>query len=340
MRSIRALCRVPAGILVSVAATTALSQQAGPRYDPLRIESDSQQGATLELRVQDAGRSRDIPLKVFLPRDNSAPAPVIMFSHGLGGSREGNAWLGEHWSARGYVVVFLQHPGSDASVWEDVRPAQRMAALRHAANAENFALRVGDVSAVLDQLERWNAKVSGSPLAGRLDLARIGMSGHSFGAMTTEAVGGEVHAVPGREPRSLSDGRIRSALMMSPSLPRQGSPATAFGRVSIPWLLMTGTRDTSPIGNATAESRREVFPALPPGDKYELVLDGAEHSAFGDRPLPGDSMPRNPNHHRVILAISTAFWDWTLKGRPEAGAWLKGSGPASVLATSDQWQAK
>jgi predicted dienelactone hydrolase len=237
-------------------------------------------------------------------------------------------------------VVFLQHPGSDASVWEDVPPAGRMAALRHAANAENFILRVGDVVALLDQLERWNAETSGNALAGRLDLAHVGMSGHSFGAVTTEAVGGEVFEAQGLEPRSLRDGRIRSALMMSPSVPRRGSPATAFSRVSIPWLLMTGTRDSSPIGNATAKSRREVFPALPPGDKYELVLDGAEHSAFSDRPLPGDSMPRNPNHHRVILAISSAFWDWTLKGSAEAGAWLKGAGPADVLETSDRWQIK
>jgi len=334
------MCRVAACLLAIVAATTALGQEPGSRYDPLRIESDASHGAILELQVWDVGRSRGISLRVFLPGKSTAPAPVILFSHGLGGSREGNTWLGKHWSARGYVVVFLQHPGSDASVWEDVRPARRMAALRHAANAENFILRVGDVAAVLDQLERWNAETSGNALAGRLDLAHVGMSGHSFGAVTTEAVGGEVFEAQGREPRSLRDGRIRSALMMSPSAPRRGSPATAFSRVSIPWLLMTGTRDASPIGNATAKSRREVFPALPPADKYELVLDGAEHSAFGDRALPGDAMPRNPNHHRVILAISTAFWDWTLKGSPEAGSWLKGSGPASVLEPSDQWQAK
>jgi hypothetical protein len=40
-----------------------------------------------------------------------------------------------------------------------------------------------------------------------------------------------------------------------------------------------------------------------------LVLHNAEHSVFTDRPLPGEREPRNPNHHRVILALSTAFWD-------------------------------
>ena len=91
----------------------------------------------------------------------------------------------------------------------------------------------------------------------------------------------------------------------SPNAPQRADPKTAFGSVKTPWLLMTGTHDTSPIGNATVESRLAVFPALPPGDKYELVLNKAEHSAFGDRSLPGEREQRNPNHHRVILVLST-----------------------------------
>src|SRR5690606_22890146 len=131
-------------------------------------------------------------------------------------------------------------------------------------------------------------------LRGGLDLARVGMSGHSFGAITTQAVSGEF--VPGHQ-RRLTDSRIIAALPLSPSVPRLGDPARAFGQVSIPWLLMTGTRDEVPIGGATVESRQQVFPALPPGGKYELVLFDAEHSAFTERPLPGDRANRNANHH-------------------------------------------
>jgi dienelactone hydrolase len=307
------------------AAVSAIEPSAG--YDPLAIAITSRGAPTLELVAVDAERQRHIPVKVYLPDDGTPMAPVILFSHGLGGSREGNVWLGEHWASRGYVVVFLQHPGSDNAVWEDVRPARRMSALRHAANVDNFLLRARDVTVVIDQLERWNTAGSGSLLSGRLELSRLGMSGQSFGAVTTEAVGGEVF-------------EVRRGEVRSPSIPRRGSPAKAFGTVSIPWLLMTGTNDSSPIGDATAQSRRQVFPALPPGDKYELVLDGAEHSAFGDRALPGDSLPRNPNHHRAILAISTAFWDWTLKGDGAARAWLNGWGPATVLSPLDHWQTK
>jgi predicted dienelactone hydrolase len=205
-----------------------------------------------------------------------------------------------------------------------------MAAMQEAANAENFALRVKDVGAVLDALPKIES------LSGRLDLARVGMSGHSFGALTTQAVSGQSFPIG----RSLADSRIKAALAFSPGAPKAGSPAAAFGKVSLPWLLMTGTRDAGIIGGQTPESRMAVYPALPPGSKYELVLDGAEHSAFNERALPGEGASRNPNHHRAVLAIGTAFWDAYLKEDAEARAWLDGNGPREVLEEKDRWQRK
>jgi hypothetical protein len=129
---------------------------------------------------------------------------------------------------------------------------------------------------------------------------------------------------------------------MSPSPPqrRGADPKLAFGEVRLPWLLLTGTEDDSPIGDLEPARRLEVYPALPPGGKYELVLFGAEHSAFGDRPLAADRAPRNPNHHRAVLALTTAFWDAWLRDDSAARAWLDGDGPRSVLETKDRWQRK
>lgn len=304
-------------------------------YDPLSI-SKPRRAETVDCVVKDMQRSREIPLRVYLPTEKE-PAPVVLFSHGLGGSREGNPYLGEHWSARGYVVVCLQHAGSDEAVWKDIPPAQRLAALKQAANLQNTILRFKDVSAVIDQLERWNQS-SDSSLMGRLNLKSIGMSGHSFGAVTTQGVSGQ------RTPRgeaAFTDKRIKAALVMSPSSPRNGGdPKQLFGGVTIPWLLMTGTNDTAIVGNADVASRLAVYPALPPGGKYELVLEGAEHEAFGDRDLPGTKSKRNPNHHRVILALSTAFWDAYLREDAGPRAWLDGEGPSSVLEKQDRWQSK
>jgi predicted dienelactone hydrolase len=304
-------------------------------YDPLTVRDDRLQ-PPVDLVVKDKNRSREIPLRIYLPAGKS-PAPVVLFSHGLGGTRLGNEYCGKHWAARGYVGVFLQHPGSDDSVWRKKPLGERMADMRRAANLENFLLRAKDVPAVLDQLDRWN-KTSGHELAGRLDMDNIGMSGHSFGAVTTQAVSGESFPITGT---ALTDKRIKAAIAFSPSVPRNGGdPKQIFGSVKIPWMLMTGTKDTAPIGEVDVKSRLTVFPALPPGDKYELVLENAEHSAFTDRALPGDMEKRNPNHHRVILALSTAFWDAYLRHDERAKKWLEGDAPQKLLEHGDKWQKK
>ncbi len=301
-------------------------------YDPLAI-NPAFHPSHLDLTVHDAARVRDIPVRVYLPT-NTAPVPVILFSHGLGGSRAGSVFLGEHWAARGYVAVFLQHPGSDDSVWKDAPGQQRMRAMNQAASLDNFRLRVQDVSAVLNRLEIWNTtKTNG--LAGRLDMKKVGMSGHSFGAVTMEAVSGETLPVDGQ---TFTDPRIQAAMAFSPSSPKTGSAAKAFGSVKIPWMLMTGTKDIAPIGDPDVASRLAVYSALHGAPKYEVVLHNAEHSVFTDRALPGDREPRNPNHHRVILALSTAFWDAYLRGDAGALAWLNGPGPRSVMEPDDQWQ--
>ncbi|MCX7590656.1 MAG: dienelactone hydrolase, partial [Kiritimatiellae bacterium] len=138
-----------------------------------------------------------------------------------------------------------------------------------------------------------------------------------------------------------TDNRIAAAVIMSPSSPRPASPPEAFGKVSQPWLLMTDTKDLAPLGgDVTMEARLAVFPALPRGEKYERILFGAEHSAFTERALPADTEPRNPNHHRAILALSTAFWDAFLLDNLSARQWLDGDGPKSILESRDKWQRK
>ena len=304
---------------------------AAPAYDPLAAKDAAP--TFRDFTATDAKRGRDIPVRVYLPSDAKA-APVVLFSHGLGGSKDNNPYLGQHWAARGYVVVVMQHAGSDETVWKNKPMRDIKPAMQKAAGSENFLLRAGDVTTVLDALTTWNADAKHA-LHNRLDLAHVGMSGHSFGAVTTQAVSGQTFAGA-----SLTDKRIDAALAMSPSAARQsGDNKKAFGAVTIPWCLMTGTNDDAPIGSVDAKSRRLVFPALPPGDKYELVLHGAEHGAFGERALRGEKSKRDPRYHKAILAISTAFWDATLRGDTEAKAWLK-SDARSVLDKRDTWQTK
>jgi predicted dienelactone hydrolase len=332
MRSIP-LNLLPGVFLIAATIVIQGAAAAETDYDPLAVPS-AELPEPVDITVKSDARSRDVPLRIYLPVAKGA-APVVLFSHGLGGTREGSGYLGRHWAARGYAVVYLQHEGSDDSVWRSKRLGERMNAMRQAANAQNFMLRVADVKSVLDQLEEWN-KSDDHELSGRLDMDRVGMSGHSFGAVTTQAVSGQRF---GRG-LHLTNPRIKAAVAFSPSGPRQGDAKDAFGRVEIPWMVMTGTKDVALVGDTDVESRLSVFPALPPGDKYELVLDKAEHSAFSDRPLPGDKQKRNPNHHRAILALSTAFWDAVLRDDEAAKSWLEGDEPESVLEPKDRWQKK
>ncbi len=297
-------------------------------YDPSKVAEGAVESKTYELK--DTTRDRVIPLRVYLPADKK-PMPVVLFSHGLGGSRDNNPYLGEHWAKRGYVVVFIQHPGSDESVWKEAAALERMTAMRQAASAKNYIDRTKDVPAVLDALATWNAE-KGHPLNGRMDLEKVGMSGHSFGAQTTQVMAGQS---AGRI--SLRDPRIDAAVMMSPSPPARGDAAAAFATVKIPCLLMTGTLDDSPIGNSTPADRLKVFPHLKEAPAWQVVFDKATHMDFGQRTLRGVEI-KESRYHRAILGLTTAFWDAELKGRPEALKWLNDGSAKKVLLPEDRWE--
>jgi predicted dienelactone hydrolase len=295
-------------------------------YNPLALE-DAATATVEDLTIHDKQRDREIPIRVYLPAAES-PVPVILFSHGLGGSRRGGSYLGRHWSARGYVVVAMQHAGSDENVWKNLPGREGIAAMKAAASAANAVARYEDVKSVLDQLSVWNDEPA-HLLNRRCDLEHVGMSGHSFGAVTTQGVSGQFNPLIRQK---FTDNRIKAATMFSPSVPGRAQPQVAFGKVSIPWLLMTGTRDTSPINDTTAEDRQRVYPALPDTiDKYQVVLFEAQHSAFSDDGVRRLAK-RNPNHHRVILALSTAFWDAYLRQDAAAREWLQGGGPLARIS--------
>lgn len=316
--------------MVAALASVSLGAAKTLTYDPLKVTDVEIVSKTFEVR--DIKRDRNLPIRVYLPEAKKS-APVILFSHGLGGSCDNNPYLGNHWAQRGYVVVFVQHPGSDESVWKDVPAPQRMGAMKQAASASNSMNRNSDIPAVIDALTRWNVDQENA-LHGRLDLTHIGMSGHSFGAVTTQAVAGQ-SAAGGRV--SFLEPRITAAVMMSPSIPAMGDPAKAFAAIRIPCLLMTGTLDNSPIGNSTVEDRLKVFPNLSNAPAWQVVFDKATHMSFGDRDFKGKSQSAN-RYHKAILALTTAFWDAELRGEKDAKAWLNGAGAKSVLVPEDKWE--
>ncbi len=283
----------------------------------------------------DTSRDRTVPVKAYLKPGPTA-RPIVIFSHGLGGSRENSVYLGNHWANHGYVAIFVQHPGSDEEVWKSAGIAERMSSLKKAANLSNTLARYADIPFVIDQLEKWQVG-NDHPLKGKLDLEHIGLCGHSFGAVTTQGLMGQKFPLN----RSFHDQRIDAFFAMSPSITPSMSPERSFGHIAFPVLCMTGTGDDSPITPATTPaSRREVYTALPAGDKYQLVFEGGEHMAFSDTALY--DRKRQPHHHPAIQEISTRFWDAYLKGDAAAKAWLQSEKPRGDchLIPKDVWEWK
>src|SRR5205807_8551614 len=100
--------------------------------------------ATTTFDWKDQKRSREVPVRVYAPKSGQGPFPVIVFSHGLGGSRDGYAYLGRHWASHGYLCLHLQHHGSDDAVWKASKQplADMRRAARDPANALNRPLDV------------------------------------------------------------------------------------------------------------------------------------------------------------------------------------------------------
>lgn len=286
----------------------------------------------------DAKRNRTVPVKIYYPATGSGSLPVIIFSHGLGGSREGYEYLGRYWAAHGYVSVHLQHLGSDAAVWQDKPATELKASLRQsAANLDNAANRPADVSFAIDRLEKLNQE--NSPLKNRLDLARLGVAGHSFGAFTTLAIAGQVFVTPGDGEISFGDPRVKAAVAMSAPVPaRKNTLDRAFGKIKIPVLHMTGTEDSSPIGETRPEERRVPFDHIHGAEQYLLTFNGGDHMIFGgvSRTL---SAEKEKQFKELICESSTAFWDAYLKGEATGKVWLANDFK-TALATNGTFEIK
>jgi predicted dienelactone hydrolase len=280
----------------------------------------------------DAARNRTLPMRMRWPA-TPGPWPLALFSHGLGGSRDGGAAWGEAWADAGFVVVHLQHPGSDT-------PALRAGGregLAQAASAQQLVQRAADVHYVLDEVGRRHAAGAGRWRDVRTD--RIGMSGHSFGAHTTFAIAGQRY--PGGA--SLADRRPAAFIAFSPTLPRSADPREALAGVSRPLLCLTGTRDEDVIGTgATPERRAAVYDALPAGAKAMLLLQDADHMTFGGQPgrtlalrRRGEAPRQLEARHTELIARLTADW-WRAQLLGDAAARERLGAPAG-LASGDRW---
>lgn len=293
---------------------------------------------TLKYEWRDAKRNRDLPVKIYYPVITDKALPMIIFSHGLGGSRDGYEYLGRYWASRGYVSVHLQHLGSDDAVWRN--KSQIMQSMKEAAaSVENAVHRPLDVSFAIDQLEILNREVA--PLKGKLDLTRIGVAGHSFGGFTVMAIIGQVFVTKTGNEFTLADKRIKAAIAMSAPVPRNADLKKSFGSIKIPCLHMTGTLDESLVSDVKPAQRRLLYDNISGAEQYLLILNGGDHMVFAGIRVNKDKGKKDPVFHELICQVTTAFWEATLQDNVPARNWLwQKDGFEKVLGENGTWEKK
>src|SRR5215831_10164031 len=207
--------------------------------------------------------------------------PLILLSHGTGGTALSLAWFGSALAARGFIVAGVNHPGNNAAEPYTV---------------EGFSTwweRARDLSEVIDAL------LKDSTFASRIDTSRVGAAGFSLGGHTMiEIAGGitdpaafldfcaspeadEICSSPPEFPtlvedfRKLAkekpeflrhatdshrDARVRSVFAMAPALGPAFRPAS-LAKITIPVEIVAGEGDT----NVPISSGARYFAANIPG---------------------------------------------------------------------------
>jgi dienelactone hydrolase len=279
---------------------------------------------------RDTRRDREVPYLMRLPLNCGAgPSPIVIMSHGLGGSREGLGRLSERLASSGYIVVHPQHLGSDSSVWGGARPQlstlDRGALSTKMANPRVTIDRFLDIPFVLGQLRAANAS---GPLRGRFDMQRTAMAGHSFGAVTTQAMAGQKFP----NGAAMPDMGFKAYIAMSPSAARGSDDGEAFARMRGPILYLTGSEDNFTVSSQpmNPNERRKPYEQMPANQPAALVtLIGGDHWVFSGREITGQPRPNDTRLQAIIDATSVAFLDANLKQDRQARMWLA---PANFTA--------
>ena len=344
---------------VAAAAQDAYKASAGPWGVEIADETwrDAARDTGVEVRVY---RPQARPAAPGAARSEQVKHPLVVLSHGMGGSRIGYEYLASHWASHGYLVVVPTHAGSDTAAVREALRAQIREVVKgtgpnpdglgaglpglngvmseNTSSPENLRGRPRDVSFVITRIqesERYGPMIDGS---------RIAVAGHSFGAYTAMAVAGMLVDLPEGDDVSFRDSRVKAAIAMSPQgRGVMGINAGAWEPVDVPALFFTGTADYGQGGFA-AQWRRTPFESVHRADHYLVTITDGTHMTFAD--YPGTrSRPRaeagrdHAIHLAMVKSVTTAFLDEYLMNSAEAREWLVGFSAAKSEAYAAEFRA-
>jgi predicted dienelactone hydrolase len=268
--------------------------------------------------------------------------PLILLSHGTGGSAAMMGWFGAALASHGYIVAAVNHPGNNGL--EDY-------------TLQGFSIwweRAADLTVVLDQI------LADATLGSHIDPKRVGAAGFSLGGFTVIEIAGGIGELsrfqefckspkadglctdppefPGltakatalaetdpvmqaalREgAKSHRDPRVRAIFAMAPALGPAFDPA-ALAKISIPTQIVAGAVDNI----VPLETSAKFFAAKIPGAQL-TILQSVGHYTFldtcaelGDRTKPQLCLDQagilRDEIHVQTAAMAAKFFDANLK---------------------------
>jgi polyhydroxybutyrate depolymerase len=262
------------------------------------------------------------------PCSDGGPYPLLVFSHGYGGSGLGQVFLTEALAARGWIVAAPDH--NDRHSAARIRTGQqqdcdRRALLQHALEISRsgpdgrdaYAYRLDEIRLVLDRL------LDSGQFGKLIDHSKVAVGGHSFGGFTALGVCG---TIPVRR-----DARVKAVLLFSTGAAGYLFRDDELGAVTLPSMYFLGEREKGDRrGSRTmAELAEKVYAHLP-APKYLLEVRQGTHFSFNNR-LSDSAWTRRlsgtEEQFEVIRRYSLAFLETHVAGRPGAGRVLEQNDP-------------
>lgn len=236
--------------------------------------SDQQHGLLGQLLFQsnDSIQTHSVENAPLAPA--AARYPVLIFEPGLGNIPTQYTTLLEDLASHGYIIFAITPTySSDVVVFPDGRVADATPTgnLDNAANPQAAGDRLvtvwaQDVIFVMNQLDRLNA-TPGTMWSQRLDLARLGVFGHSFGGATAAQM-------------CQMDARCKAGIDLD---------GTLFGSVvqtglKKPFMVIRSDPGTCSDSNCRSFQRKiqAILRTVPHGESYNMSIKDTKHFNFSD----------------------------------------------------------
>src|SRR5262245_18365646 len=219
------------------------------------------------LVLNDSDRTKQIQLRIHYP-DARGPFPLIVWSHGAGGSKDNYLTIMEHWASYGYVTIQPTHIDSRSLAAKPSDPV----------SFRDWQSRPADISFILNSLAQIEA--AEPALKGLSASKRIGVGGHSYGAHTAQLIGG-ARAFPIGGEKSFEVSRITAVMLLSGQGPGEMLTEKSWSNFKKPMFVMSGSADGPTRTGQPAEWRKKPYELSPPGDKHLGRVYGLDHGYGG-----------------------------------------------------------